>query len=59
VAALAARSAVMGAHLNVKINAKSVKDKAWIENVLRSASEMEQRAQAREREIMALVEPKL
>ncbi|HMQ16885.1 MAG TPA: glutamate formimidoyltransferase [Phycisphaerae bacterium] len=59
VAALAARSAVMGAHLNVKINARSVKDKAWIDDVLRRAAEMERRAQGFEREILALVEPKL
>lgn len=59
VAALAARSAVMGAHLNVKINARSVKDKAWIDDVLRRSAEMERRAQELEREILALVEPRL
>jgi glutamate formiminotransferase/formiminotetrahydrofolate cyclodeaminase len=59
VAALAARSAVIGAHLNVKINAKGVKDKPWIEAALKRAAELEQSAHRHEREILALVEGKL
>src|SRR4029078_10556237 len=35
VAALCARSAVMGAFLNVKINASSIQDKAWVETILK------------------------
>jgi glutamate formiminotransferase/formiminotetrahydrofolate cyclodeaminase len=59
VAALAARSAVMGAHLNVKINAAGIEDKAWIDDVLAKARQIEEQATAEEREIMEIVETKL
>lgn len=59
VAALAARSAVMGAHLNVKINAAGIEDKPWIDDVLAKARRIEERAIAEERAIMEIVEAKL
>lgn len=59
VAALAARSAVLGAHLNVKINAGGVTDKAWLDDVLAGAARIEQQAVAREREILDHVAAKL
>ena len=59
VAALAARCAVTGAFLNVRINAKDVDDKAWIADVLKRGEAMQARASELEREILALVERKL
>jgi len=59
VAALAARSAVMGAFLNVKINAGDVKDKSWIDGVLTRARQMQQRSIAWEEEILGIVDTKV
>ena len=59
VAALAARSGVIGAHLNVKINAGGVKDTAWVGGVLTEAADMRARAEALEAEILKTVEAKL
>ncbi|MEZ6319020.1 MAG: glutamate formimidoyltransferase [Phycisphaerales bacterium] len=59
VAALAARSAVMGAHLNVKINAGGVDDKAWLEGVLARAADMQARAIALETRILDIVAAKI
>jgi glutamate formiminotransferase/formiminotetrahydrofolate cyclodeaminase len=56
VGALCARSAVMGAHLNVKINAGGIDDKAWIEKLLSEADEIEKDAVKFEKEIIAQVE---
>ena len=57
--ALCARSAVMGAHLNVKINASGVSDKATLGPLLSEALEIERRACEAERTILAAVEAKL
>jgi glutamate formiminotransferase/formiminotetrahydrofolate cyclodeaminase len=59
VAAIAARSAVMGAFLNVKINAGGVKDKAWIEDILARGAEMQETANAKEKTVMNAVSAKL
>ncbi len=59
VAALAARSAVMGAFLNVKINAGDVEDKSWIDGVLTRARQMQQRSIAWEEEILGIVDTKV
>jgi len=56
VGALCARSAVMGAHLNVKINAGGVEDKPWIEKLLADADKIEKEALKLEKEILAQVE---
>ncbi len=56
VGALCARSAVMGAHLNVKINAGGVEDKEWIKNLLSEADKIETDALSLEKEILAQVE---
>jgi glutamate formiminotransferase/formiminotetrahydrofolate cyclodeaminase len=56
VGALCARSAVMGAHLNVKINAGGIEDKAWIEKLLTEADKIEKDANKLEKEILAIVE---
>jgi glutamate formiminotransferase/formiminotetrahydrofolate cyclodeaminase len=59
VAALAARSAVMGAFLNVKINSSDVEDKAWMTDILKRAEQIQDQAIALEQEILAIVEQKL
>jgi len=59
VGALCARSAVIGAFLNVKINASGLQDKAFVEEVLRKGLEIETRAKVLEEEILALVEGKI
>ncbi len=59
VGALAARSAVMGAFLNVKINASGLKDKEFVEKVLTEGAEIEKLAQEKEKEILAIVNSKI
>ncbi|MBN2445865.1 MAG: glutamate formimidoyltransferase [Phycisphaerae bacterium] len=59
VGALAARSAVMGAYLNVKINAADMEDKAWLSDLLARAEKIQQQAIDTEREILAIVEKKI
>jgi len=56
VGALCARSAIMGAHLNVKINAGGVEDKAWIAKLLTEADKIEKDALKLEKEILAQVD---
>ena len=59
VGALAARSAVMGAHLNVKINASSLMDEAFKNEILTKAAEIEAAAIKEEAEIIAIVNQKI
>ena len=59
VGALAARSAVMGACLNVKINAAGLKDRAMAEALVKEAEEIQVAAQKAEAEILAVVESKI
>ena len=59
VGALAARSAVMGACLNVKINAAGLKDRAVADALVREAEEIQALAQQAEKEILAVVESKI
>jgi len=59
VGALAVRSAVMGAFLNVKINASGLNDKAFVETVLAEGAEIEQKAQTLENEILTIVNHKI
>ena len=59
VGALAARSAVMGACLNVKINAAGLKDRAMAEALVKEAEEIQATAQKAEAEILAVVESKI
>lgn len=59
VGALASRSAVMGAYLNVKINASGLKDKAYVDQVLAEGAEIERKAQQMEEEILVLVNTKI
>ncbi len=59
VGALAARAGVMGAYLNVKINCGELEDKAWEQDILATGKEIEEKAIALEREILAVVAAKL
>jgi glutamate formiminotransferase/formiminotetrahydrofolate cyclodeaminase len=59
VGALCARSAVLGAFLNVKINAAGLKDRAYAEKVLALGSEIESKAVEREAEVMTIVNGKI
>ncbi len=59
VGALAARSAVMGAHLNVKINASSLKDEAFKADILKRAADIEAAAIKEEAEILKIVNEKI
>ena len=59
VGALCARSAVMGAYLNVKINAAGIKDKQFANDLLARGAEIERMAIEQEREIMAIVDEKI
>jgi glutamate formiminotransferase/formiminotetrahydrofolate cyclodeaminase len=59
VGALAARSAVLGAFLNVKINAAGLKDRAAAEALIAQASEIASKAQEREKEIFDVVVKKI
>ncbi len=58
VGALCARSAVMGAYLNVKTNAAGLKDREFADDLVARGAEIERRANELEAEIMAIVNSK-
>ena len=59
VGALCARSAVMGAFMNVRINANGYDDKNFVEDVLARGREIEIKAKAKEEEILKIVNEKI
>lgn len=59
VAALCARSAVLGAFMNVKINASGYKDKVFVDDVISRGSEIEKKTIVLEEEIIELVNSKI
>jgi glutamate formiminotransferase/formiminotetrahydrofolate cyclodeaminase len=59
VAALCSRAAVMGAFLNVKINAAGLKNKQLAEDFIRKGNEIEAKATAMESEILKIVNEKI
>jgi glutamate formiminotransferase/formiminotetrahydrofolate cyclodeaminase len=59
VGALCARTAVLGAHLNVRINAGSLKDESFRQNALKKADEMRAAALKNEEKILRIVESKM
>ncbi len=59
VGALAARSAVMGAYLNVKINAAGLTDKKWAETIIADGAIIQERTQQLESEILLIVNGKI
>ncbi len=56
VGALCARAAVIGAYLNVKINASGLEDKAYAENKIAEAKKMVEEAKVKEIELLKRVE---
>jgi glutamate formiminotransferase/formiminotetrahydrofolate cyclodeaminase len=59
VGALAARSAVMGAYLNVRINAAGLSDKAFAASIVAKGAEIQQKAIRLEEEILNVVNGKI
>lgn len=59
VGALCARTAIMGAFLNVKINAADVEDKSFVKDKLKKGAEIENNAIALEAEILQIVNQKI
>ncbi len=59
VGALCARLAVMGAYLNVKINAGELKDREWVDDVLARGKGIQENAIALENEILDIVSGKI
>lgn len=59
VGALAARSAVMGAFLNVKINAAGLTDKAFASDIIARGQKIQEQAMAKETEILTIVNSKI
>jgi glutamate formiminotransferase/formiminotetrahydrofolate cyclodeaminase len=55
VGALALRSCIMGAFLNVRINALSLEDKAFVNDLLKKGTKIETRAKAEEEAIITIV----
>lgn len=59
VGALCARSAVMGAFMNVRINASGYDDKTYVSDVVSRGKEIESKAIALEKEILKVVNEKI
>jgi len=59
VGALCARSAVIGAYLNVKVNGAGMKDKVFLEEIMKRAEELVSKAKAEEEEIITEVNRKI
>ncbi|HMJ48311.1 MAG TPA: cyclodeaminase/cyclohydrolase family protein, partial [Ferruginibacter sp.] len=59
VGALCARSAVMGAFMNVRINAAGYDDKAYVKDIVAKGKEIEDKAIALEGEILRVVNEKI
>jgi len=59
VGALCARAAVIGAYLNVKINASGLSDKSFAADIIAKGKQIEEKAQALENEILKIVNSKI
>ena len=59
VGALCARSAVLGAFMNVKINAASFQDKNFVSDIISKGEEIERIAIEKEKEIITIVNSKI
>jgi glutamate formiminotransferase / formiminotetrahydrofolate cyclodeaminase len=59
VGALCARTAVMGAFMNVRINASGYDDKIFVQEIISRGKEIEEKAASLEREIVQLVNQKI
>lgn len=59
VGALCARSAIIGAYLNVKVNGSGLKDQEYMEKTLKEADALVKSAEKKESEILAIVTSKI
>jgi glutamate formiminotransferase / formiminotetrahydrofolate cyclodeaminase len=59
VGALCARSAVIGAYLNVKVNSSGLDDKQYVNEILQQSQEIHDAAIKKEQEIIKMVEEKI
>ncbi|MFP4046433.1 MAG: glutamate formimidoyltransferase [Bacteroidales bacterium] len=59
VGALAVRSAVKGAFMNVRINSNDLDDKAFVDDIIEKGKEIERKTEEQEKEIIKLVEEKM
>jgi len=59
VGALCARSAVMGAFMNVRINASGYEDKVYVQEIIAKGKEIEDKTIALEKEILQVVNEKI
>ena len=59
VGALCARTAVVGAYLNVKVNAADLEDKAWVKQVIDQGAVIEKMAREKEARIVNIVMERL
>jgi len=59
VGALCARSAVMGAYLNVKINTAGLEDTDFVDKMISKGAELEENARKKETEILEIVNKKI
>jgi glutamate formiminotransferase/formiminotetrahydrofolate cyclodeaminase len=59
VGALAARSGVLGAFLNVRINASGLEDKAFAADIIAKATEIAAKTEAAEKEVLTIVTSKI
>lgn len=59
VGALCARSAVLGAYLNVRINASGLEDQSFVKDIIQKGEELQQEAINKEIEILKIVNEKI
>ncbi|MBT6439284.1 MAG: cyclodeaminase/cyclohydrolase family protein, partial [Flavobacteriales bacterium] len=59
VGALCARTAVLGAFMNVKINAGDLEDKDFVSDILAKGNDIQEKTMALETEIRAIIESKI
>ena len=59
VGALCARTGVIGAFLNVKVNCKDLNDKEFVKNILEEAENIANLAKEKENEIIEIVNQKI
>jgi len=56
---LCARTSVIGAYYNVRINARDIKDRDFAEKIMKTATDIYQRALEREKKVMAFIDSKM
>ncbi|MBS3771264.1 MAG: cyclodeaminase/cyclohydrolase family protein, partial [Bacteroidales bacterium] len=56
VGALAVRSAVKGAFMNVRVNSRELDDKAFVEDIINKGRAIEQKTEEKEKEILNKLE---